>query len=96
IVAFGHLGDGNVHYNISQPVGADKTAFLARWHEISAIVHGIVAEMEGSFSAEHGIGVLKAEELRRSKAGPEYEAMRAIKTSLDPFGILNPGKLIQI
>ena len=96
IVAFGHLGDGNVHYNISQPVGADKAAFLARWHEIGAIVHGIVANLEGSFSAEHGIGVLKAAELQRTKAGPEYEAMRAIKRSLDPYGILNPGKLIQI
>ena len=71
IVAFGHLGDGNIHYNISQPVGADKAAFLARWHEMSRIVHGIVAEMDGSFSAEHGIGQLKREELAETKQGPK-------------------------
>ena len=94
IVAFGHLGDGNIHYNISQPVGADKSAFLARWHEMSGIVHGIVAEMDGTFSAEHGIGQLKREELAETKQGPEIELMRAIKAVFDPYNILNPGKLV--
>ena len=94
IVAFGHLGDGNIHYNISQPIGADKTVFLSRWHEINEIVHGIVAEMDGSFSAEHGIGQLKREELARAKCGPEIELMRSIKKVFDPYDILNPGKLV--
>ncbi|MDY8109654.1 FAD-binding oxidoreductase [Fulvimarina sp. 2208YS6-2-32] len=96
IVPFGHLGDGNVHYNISQPVGADTAAFLARWDEISHLVHAVVRDFDGSFSAEHGIGVLKAKELAETKAGAEYAAMVAIKTALDPNNIMNPGKLIQI
>ncbi len=94
IVAFGHLGDGNIHYNISQPVGADKAAFLGRWHEINGIVHGIVADMDGTFSAEHGIGQLKRDELAETKRGPEIELMRAIKAVFDPYNILNPGKLV--
>ncbi|MER0239156.1 FAD-binding oxidoreductase [Fulvimarina sp. MAC8] len=96
IVAFGHLGDGNVHYNISQPIGADKQAFLARWDEISHLVHEIVRGLDGSFSAEHGIGAMKAEELASTKARAEYEAMVAIKRALDPKNIMNPGKVIQI
>ncbi|MEN3791700.1 FAD-binding oxidoreductase [Fulvimarina sp. MAC3] len=96
IVAFGHLGDGNVHYNIAQPIGADKQAFLARWDEISRLVHAVVKELDGSFSAEHGIGVMKAEELSTTKAGAEYGAMIAIKRALDPKNIMNPGKVIQI
>ncbi len=95
IVSFGHMGDGNIHYNISQPVGADKAAFLARWGEMNAIVHGIVAELGGSFSAEHGIGQLKRDELARSKAGLEMSLMHGIKALFDPSGILNPGKLLQ-
>ncbi len=96
IVAFGHLGDGNIHYNISQPVGADADAFLARWHEMNDLVHGIVAEMDGTFSAEHGIGQLKRDELARTKAGAEIELMRRLKTVFDPNNILNPGKLVQV
>ncbi len=94
IVAFGHLGDGNIHYNLSQPVGADKAAFLDRWYEINGIVHAIVAELDGSFSAEHGIGQLKREELARTKPAVEMNLMRAIKGVFDPNNILNPGKLI--
>ncbi|KQT65125.1 MULTISPECIES: FAD-binding oxidoreductase [unclassified Aureimonas] len=94
IVAFGHLGDGNIHYNISQPLGADKAAFLARWHEIADIVHGIVAGYDGSFSAEHGIGQLKRDDLAGAKAGPEIELMRRLKGVFDPYRILNPGKVV--
>src|SRR5690606_17356029 len=63
IVAFGHMGDGNIHYNISQPPGADTQAFLARWKEMNEIVHSIVLKLNGSISAEHGIGQLKRDEL---------------------------------
>ncbi len=93
-VAFGHMGDGNIHFNISQPVGADRAAFLARWDEVGDIVHGVVAKFGGSISAEHGIGQLKRELLRRVKDPTALEAMRAIKAALDPKGILNPGKLL--
>ncbi|GGD07940.1 FAD-binding oxidoreductase [Aureimonas glaciei] len=94
IVAFGHLGDGNIHYNISQPLGADKAAFLARWTEINAIVHGIVDGMDGTFSAEHGIGQLKRLELARTKNSVEMALMRSLKQALDPYQILNPGKVV--
>ncbi len=94
IVSFGHMGDGNIHYNISQPVGADKEAFLARWGEMNTIVHGIVAGLGGSFSAEHGIGQLKRAELARTKAGLEMRLMHGIKQVFDPKGIMNPGKLL--
>ncbi len=93
-VPFGHLGDGNIHYNISQPVGADSRAFLARWGEANAIVHGIVAQMGGSISAEHGIGVLKRDLLPGVKDAVALDVMRAIKIALDPKGILNPGKVL--
>ena len=94
IVSFGHMGDGNIHYNISQPVGADRAAFLARWGEMNAIVHGIVASLGGSFSAEHGIGQLKRAELARTKAGLEMRLMHGLKQVFDPKGIMNPGKLL--
>ncbi|PWE58397.1 hydroxyacid dehydrogenase [Metarhizobium album] len=94
ICAFGHLGDGNIHYNISQPVGADKQAFIARWREINHIVHGIVLSYGGSISAEHGIGQLKRDELAVIRTGIEIELMRRIKRSFDPAGIMNPGKVI--
>ncbi|MGC1860831.1 MAG: FAD-binding oxidoreductase [Methylocystis sp.] len=93
-VAFGHMGDGNIHFNISQPVGADRAAFLALWDEVGDIVHGVVEKFGGSISAEHGIGQLKRELLRRVKDPTALEAMRAIKAALDPKGILNPGKLL--
>ncbi|MBC8129919.1 MAG: FAD-binding oxidoreductase [Rhizobiaceae bacterium] len=94
LVAFGHLGDGNIHYNVSQPEGVDKAAFLARWSEVSAIVHGIVAELDGTFSAEHGIGQLKRDELALAKSGPEMDLMRALKQAFDPYHLLNPGKVV--
>ena len=93
-VPFGHYGDGNVHFNISQPVGADKDAYLARWEEMAAVVNAIVLELGGSISAEHGIGRLKRDLLRAVKSPVEIELMRKIKQAFDPKGILNPGKVI--
>lgn len=93
-VPFGHLGDGNIHFNISQPEGADKQAFLDRWEEISAAIHGLVARFNGSISAEHGIGRMKKALLPGVKSAVELDMMRAIKRTLDPNGILNPGKVL--
>jgi D-lactate dehydrogenase (cytochrome) len=93
-VPFGHLGDGNIHYNVSQPVGADGADFLARWHEVNKVVFDIVLKMGGSISAEHGIGVLKRDELPDVKDKTAMELMRAVKTMLDPNGIMNPGKVL--
>ncbi len=93
-VPFGHMGDGNIHYNLSQPIGADKAAFLARWREANDVVHGIVARYGGSISAEHGIGQLKRDLLAQVKDAAALSVMRAIKASLDPRGVLNPGKLL--
>ncbi|MBH5389736.1 FAD-binding oxidoreductase [Bradyrhizobium diversitatis] len=93
-VPFGHLGDGNLHYNVSQPIGADTADFLARWHEMNAVVFEIVLRMGGSISAEHGIGVLKRDELPEVKDRTAIELMRSIKAMLDPLGIMNPGKVL--
>jgi FAD/FMN-containing dehydrogenase len=93
-VPFGHVGDGNIHYNVSQPIGADKAAFLARWDELNTLVHGIAAKYEGSISAEHGIGQLKRHLLAEVKDPVALDTMRAIKAALDPLGILNPGKVL--
>ncbi|PSH70698.1 hydroxyacid dehydrogenase [Phyllobacterium brassicacearum] len=94
IVSFGHMGDGNLHYNISQPVGADKEAFLARWSEVNKRVHDIVRSYKGSISAEHGIGQLKRKEMSETKSPVALDLMRRIKKSFDPAGIMNPGKVI--
>jgi FAD/FMN-containing dehydrogenase len=93
-VPFGHLGDGNIHYNVSQPIGADAKEFLARWHEVNALVFKIVLRMGGSISAEHGVGVLKRDELPEVKDKVAIELMRALKSTLDPLGIMNPGKVL--
>ncbi len=93
-VAFGHFGDGNVHYNVSQPPGMDKARFLALWERMSGAVHDLVAATGGSISAEHGIGQMKRSELVRFKSPVEMALMRKIKAALDPKGILNPGKLL--
>src|SRR5262245_62713706 len=93
-VPFGHLGDGNIHYNVSQPIGGDTADFMARWHEVNAVVFEIVLRMGGSISAEHGIGVLKRDELPEVKDKTAIALMRAIKTMLDPLGIMNPGKVL--
>lgn len=94
IVSFGHMGDGNLHYNISQPVGADKQAFLDRWAEVTKRVHDIVRAYNGSISAEHGIGQLKRQELSETKSPIALDLMRRIKKSFDPAGVMNPGKVI--
>ena len=94
VVCFGHIGDGNLHYNVSQPVGADKQAFLARWHELNHRIHTIVMRYNGSISAEHGIGALKREELRAFKQPLALELMRRIKQAFDPKNIMNPDKLL--
>ncbi|QIO99103.1 FAD-binding oxidoreductase [Bradyrhizobium symbiodeficiens] len=93
-VPFGHLGDGNLHYNVSQPIGANTADYLARWHDVNAVVFEIVLRMGGSISAEHGIGVLKRDELPEVKDKTAIELMRAIKAMLDPHGIMNPGKVL--
>jgi D-lactate dehydrogenase (cytochrome) len=93
-VPFGHMGDGNIHYNVSQPAGADRAAFLARWDEVNALVHKIVAKFGGSISAEHGIGVMKRDLLPEVKDPVELDMMRALKCTFDPNNILNPGKVL--
>ena len=94
-VAFGHLGDGNLHFNISQPAGADKAAFMARWKDVNAAVHGVVATFRGSISAEHGIGRLKRGLLAQTADPVGLELMKSLKRTLDPRGILNPGKVLE-
>jgi D-lactate dehydrogenase (cytochrome) len=91
---FGHLGDGNIHYNVAQPVGADKADFLSRWDEVNAVVFDVVAKHGGSISAEHGIGVIKRDLLPKVKDPVAFELMRTLKRTLDPKGILNPGKVL--
>ena len=93
-VPFGHLGDGNIHYNVSQPVGGNTADFMARWHEVNKVVFDIVLRMGGSISAEHGIGVLKRDELPDVKDRTAIELMRSFKALLDPNGIMNPGKVL--
>lgn len=95
-VPFGHLGDGNIHFNLSVPKGGDSDAFLARWDEISHVVHELVHEFGGSISAEHGLGIMKRDEIRHYKGAAELDVMRALKRTLDPNNILNPGKVISL
>lgn len=91
---FGHLGDGNIHANVSQPLGMDKQAFLDRWYEMNEVVHAIVTRLDGSISAEHGIGTLKRDLLPQVKDPVALQVMRTLKSALDPQNILNPGKVI--
>ncbi|MCF1460305.1 FAD-binding oxidoreductase [Agrobacterium vitis] len=94
VCAFGHLGDGNIHYNISQPIGADKAQFIGRWREINKVVHDIVRAHGGSISAEHGVGQLKRQELAQTRPDIETVLMTRIKQAFDPAGIMNPGKVV--
>ncbi|MFL5098081.1 MAG: FAD-binding oxidoreductase [Xanthobacteraceae bacterium] len=91
---FGHLGDGNIHYNVNQPEGADKAVFLARWDDVNAVVFAVVAKFGGSISAEHGVGIMKRDLLPRVKDPVALDLMRTLKRTLDPKGILNPGKVL--
>ncbi|WP_120498879.1 FAD-binding oxidoreductase [Kiloniella sp. EL199] len=91
---FGHLGDGNIHYNLSQPLDMDKQDYLDRWEEVNRIVHDIVHAFNGSISAEHGIGRVKRDENQYYKSPVEIQLMQNLKTALDPEDIMNPGKLI--
>jgi FAD/FMN-containing dehydrogenase len=93
-IVFGHLGDGNLHYNLSPPRGVAHRDFLAHGDAANRIVHDLVAARGGSFSAEHGIGQLKRAELERYKSPVELETMRRIKAALDPAGVFNPGKVV--
>ena len=94
ICAFGHMGDGNLHYNVSQPLGGDRAAFLEHRKSINDKVHALVVDMDGSISAEHGIGKLKRESMAKIKSKTELAMMHAIKDAFDPKGIMNPGKVI--
>ena len=94
ILGFGHVGDGNVHYNVFQPIGSDGAAFLARWNEVSEAVFEVVLRLGGSISAEHGVGQMKRDYLPKIKDPVALEIMRGIKGLLDPHGILNPGKVL--
>jgi FAD/FMN-containing dehydrogenase len=93
-VPFGHLGDGNIHYNVSQPPGMERAVFLSNWEALNAAVHEIVLDLAGTISAEHGIGRLKRDLLPHAKQKIELELMRKIKAAFDPNNILNPGKLL--
>jgi FAD/FMN-containing dehydrogenase len=95
LVNFGHLGDGNLHYNVQAPEGVDASAFLrAHEHAVNTLVFDAVGQYAGSFSAEHGIGALKRDELALRKSPVALEMMRAIKRALDPQNLMNPGRLL--
>jgi D-lactate dehydrogenase (cytochrome) len=91
---FGHIGDGNLHYNLSQPVGMDKQVYLSNRARLAEIVHDIVGDLGGSFSAEHGVGLLKLPDMDKYKSATERELMRKLKAAFDPKGLFNPGKVV--
>jgi len=94
VVPFGHMGDGNIHFNLEQPVGSNATWFLAQDHAIMDAVNEVVREFDGSFSAEHGIGKLKPYMMPDWRGGAELALMQQIKAAIDPGGIMNPGKVL--
>ena len=94
VCAFGHFGDGNIHFNLSQPPEMDRAAFLDQWGRFNRIVHDIVQAQDGSIAAEHGVGLLKREELARYADPVALDLMRSLKAALDPRGVLNPGKIL--
>lgn len=94
-VPFGHVGDGNIHFNLSQPIGMDTAEYLNQWEGINRIVHDITAEFNGSLGAEHGIGILKVDELEHYKSEIELNMMRGIKNTFDPNNTLNPGRVLR-
>ena len=94
VAAFGHVGDGNLHYDVLQPHDADGTTFLQAGAELTTSLYDLAVELGGSFSAEHGVGLYKRQHLERYRGGTEIELMRALKQTLDPRNTLNPGKVI--
>jgi FAD/FMN-containing dehydrogenase len=94
MLVYGHVGDGNLHFNVTQPVGGRPEDFLALGNAIAEAVYAQVREFRGSISAEHGIGQLKRRELARYKSAVDLELMRALKQAIDPRGIMNPGKVL--
>ncbi|MCU0819683.1 MAG: FAD-binding oxidoreductase [Beijerinckiaceae bacterium] len=96
VCAFGHIGDGNIHFNLSQPVGMEPKAFLAEWHRFNGIVHDETAKRGGSIAAEHGVGLFKRDELPHYKDAVALRLMETLKRALDPENRLNPGKVIAL
>lgn len=94
MITFGHLGDGNLHYNVSPPENTSDDAFIARQSDINRVVHDSVEQFGGSISAEHGVGALKRDEIRRYKSPVEISLMQTIKRAIDPLNLMNPGKVI--
>ncbi|MDO8810867.1 MAG: FAD-linked oxidase C-terminal domain-containing protein, partial [Gallionella sp.] len=95
IISFGHIGDGNIHYNVSMPDAAQNKSFIEQHeHEVNRLVYQVIARLNGSISAEHGLGQLKREDISHYKSALELELMRSIKRTLDPHGLMNPGKVI--
>jgi FAD/FMN-containing dehydrogenase len=94
LVCFGHLGDGNLHFNVAPPAGIANEAFLVNQAAVNRVVHDAVVAHGGSISAEHGIGALKRDELARYKSPVELDLMRAVKRALDPDNLMNPGKIL--
>ena len=94
IVAFGHVGDGNIHYNCSMTEQGEAKAFFAQAPEVNHVVYEAVTELNGSISAEHGLGQLKRDEIKLYKSALELDLMRSIKRTLDPHGLMNPGKVL--
>ena len=95
-VPFGHMGDGNIHFNLSRPLNMKDEDFLAQKNALNKIIYDLVLEFGGSTSAEHGIGVLKRDELMQQKGAVALDMMKKIKAALDPDNILNPGKVFSL
>ena len=93
-MTFGHIGDGNLHYNLTQPADMSKADFMDKWHDVTDPLNDLVFELGGSFSAEHGVGKLKRDELVRYTPAVEIDLMRKVKAAIDPTGIMNPGKVL--
>jgi FAD/FMN-containing dehydrogenase len=94
VIPYGHMGDGNIHFNLTPPIGADHEAFKKQDHEIMGTVMEVIRQFDGSFSAEHGIGQIKPYMMEKWRGGAELDTMRRIKAALDPLGIMNPGKVL--
>ena len=93
-IPFGHIGDGNIHFNLSRPLGMAPARFVAHWPALVAAVEAVALQLGGSISAEHGIGSAKRDALRHARSAVELEMMRSLKRALDPRGLMNLGKLV--